>query len=360
MLDPQLKQKKEDNALIPSGALIGVIEPDPFDRHLFSASVVNSESSGVLHWRIADGERIKDGQIFATISCGPVKIYDYLWQEKTGVIAQRRRISFAKAVLNKCIAIAKYAGHSIYTIVLSLLMFLAPIYVGAFFYFATKITAFGGSGLREIGEGLYYSYIVMLWAASAFLIARMFFVNCMTYIHENRHEILERYDRFFGSEKSFANLDDSSLPFGGRGIPMFLFAYDEHAIGYPGKLALISGVIAAIVFINIYPERLYCQVRGENKIGFEARISEGHMRASLLVPKAKKIPPELNSHEDKDHKVVQILHPNSNTDAYLLAKEGNIQKLIAYDSDAKRYYYQGEYSAIGKKMLFNGKFYDCQ
>jgi hypothetical protein len=200
----------------------------------------------------------------------------------------------------------------------------------------------------------------MLWAASAFLIARIFFVDSVCHFYYKRHEILERQDRFFGSEKSFSNLDDSPLPFDGRRIPMILFAHDERVFGYPGKLTLISGVIAAIVFININPERLYCEVRGENKIGFEARISEGHMRASLLVPKAKKIPPELHGHDDKDHKVVQIFHPNSNTDAYLLAKEGNIQKLIAYDSDAKRYYYQGEYSAIGKKMLFNGKFYDCQ
>jgi len=360
MLEPHLKHKKDDNALISSGALIGVIEPDQFDRHLFSTSDIRSESSGVLHWRIADGERIKDGQIFATISRGPIKIYEYLWNEKSGVIAQRRRISFLKAVLNIGIAIAKYAGHSLDIILMSLLIFLAPVYVGAFFYFATKITEFGGSNLREIGEGLYYSYIVMLWAASAFLIARIFFEVSVSHLYANRHEILERHDRFFGSERTFSNLEDMPLPFGGRAIPMILFAHDERVFGYPGKLALISGVIAAIVFIHINPERLYCEARGENKIGFEARISEGHMRASLLVPKAQQIPPELNSHEDKDHKVVQILHPNSDTDAYLLAKEGNIQKLIAYDSKSKRYYYQGEYSAIGKKLVFNGKIYDCQ
>jgi hypothetical protein len=360
MLEPHLKQKKDDNALIPSGALIGVIEPGQFDRHLFPSCDIRSESSGVLHWRIADGERIKDGQIFATISCGPVKIYDYIWQEKTGLIAQRRRISIAKAILNICIATAKYAGHSLDIIAMSLVIFLAPVYVGAFFYFATKITAFGGSNLREIGDGLYYSYIVMLWAASSFLIARIFFEASVSHFYYKRHEILERHDRFFGSERTFSNLDDMPLPFGGKTIPMILFAHDERVFGYPGKLALISGVIAAIVFININPERLYCEARGENKIGFEARISEGLMRAHLLGPKTGKIPSELDSHQDKNQKLVQILHPNSVTDAYLLAKEGNIQKLIAYDSDGKRYYYHGEYSAIGKKMLVNGKLYDCQ
>lgn len=359
MLDPQLKHKKDENALIPSGALIGVIEPDPFDRHLFSASDIRSESSGVLHWRIADGERIKDGQIFATISCGPIKIYDYLWQEKTGVFAQRRRISFVKAVLNTGVAIAKYAEFSIYLIFLWFLMFLAPVYVGAFFYFGMNITYFGGSSFNEIGEGLYWSYLVILWGVSTFLIVRMFFISHLRWVHENRAEILEQNDRLFGSQSTFVNIEAKPLPFGGRTIPLILFAKDPGNC-LPGTLALIGGVIAALIFISIYPERLYCEARGENKIGFEARISEGLMRAYLLGPKTEKIPPELDSHQDKNQKLVQILHPNSNTDAYLLAKEGNIQKLIAYDSDAKRYYYQGEYSAIGKKMLFNGKFYDCQ
>jgi hypothetical protein len=366
MQNPYLKHKKDDNALIPNEAVIGFIEPNQFDthissdRHVSSTCVIRSESSGVLHWSIADGQTIKDDQVFATLSCNPIKIYEYRWSETFGVIAERRRISLAKAVLNICIATAKYAGYSKYLIVLWLLRFLAPVYVGAFFYYATKIASFGGSNFKEIGVSLFWSYIVILWAISTFLIVRIFFIWYLKWMHENKAATLENNDRLFGSQSTFVKTEAKPLPFGGKTIPMILFAKDEYRIFYPGQLPIIGGFIAALFFITIYPERLYCEARGEKNIGFEARISESAIRGVLLGLGTENIPPELKSHQDKNQKLVQILHPNSATDAYLLAKEGNIQKLIAYDSASKRYFYQGEYSAIGKKMLFNGKFYDCQ